>query len=138
MQFFVATIIIPLLSKVESTIQCLGSLVRKKGNFNSVEIILVDNGSTDSSLGFLFSFSQQYLNIKVIRNAQNFGIANANNQGMQFASGKYIILLNPYTYVTQDWLQCHKRWKHYARKSTPSLAFSYKEGKIINTFVKLF
>jgi GT2 family glycosyltransferase len=55
------------------------------------EVIVVDNASTDDTVARI----ETYSGIKIIRNTGNRGYAHANNQGIQQASGEYILLLNP-------------------------------------------
>ena len=57
-----------------------------------VEIIVVDNGSTDGSLQSINSL--EWPNLKIIANKENLGFAKAVNQGIRQAEGKYILLLN--------------------------------------------
>ena len=63
----------------------------------SVEIIVVDNGSTDGTLHFLDSL--KWPNLKIIKIDKNLGFAKANNQGIKAASGDLIMLLNSDTIV---------------------------------------
>lgn len=58
------------------------------------EVVVVDNGSGDSSLDFL---SGDYEPVTVLRNRNNEGFARANNQGWQAARGERILFLNPDT-----------------------------------------
>ncbi|MEO0077746.1 MAG: glycosyltransferase family 2 protein [candidate division WOR-3 bacterium] len=59
------------------------------------EILVVDNGSTDGTLDRL----SRYDHLKLIRNPSNTGYAHANNQGIRYAVGDYVLLLNPDTRV---------------------------------------
>lgn len=54
-------------------------------------IIVVDNGSTDGSREML---KKEFPNVDLIENPQNVGFATANNQGIQRARGRYLLLLN--------------------------------------------
>ena len=75
------------------------------------EIIVVDNGSSDSSLDrleqWIGSLNSQETNIperkiKILRNSTNLGFAVAVNQGIRAASGRDIVVLNPDCVVAQD------------------------------------
>lgn len=63
------------------------------------EIIVVDNNSSDDSC---LMMKNKFPNIKLIQNDRNFGFPKGNNIGVQFASGKYICILNPDTVVAED------------------------------------
>lgn len=66
------------------------------------EIIVVDNASSDDSHDMM----QQYFpEVKWIGNSENVGFSKANNQGVAIASGKYILILNPDTIISEDTLR---------------------------------
>lgn len=58
-----------------------------------LELILVDNASTDASVEFVES-SDTSFEVKVIRNARNLSFSEANNQGAELASGDLLLFLN--------------------------------------------
>lgn len=72
-------------------------------NYSNYEIIVVDNGSTDSSIGYLNSLKDQ-LPIKIIENETNQSFSKANNQAAQIAEGEYLVLLNNDIEPTYGWL----------------------------------
>ncbi|NTW32286.1 MAG: glycosyltransferase family 2 protein [Bacteroidetes bacterium] len=63
------------------------------------EIIVVDNNSTDDSIS---NIKTLYPNINIIENQYNAGFAEANNQGIRIAKGKFILMLNPDTELSDD------------------------------------
>ncbi len=65
-------------------------------------LIIIDNNSRDGSRSFLKRLNRK--NITVIYNYKNVGCAKAWNQGIKASRGKYILFLNPDTYVSSDWL----------------------------------
>jgi GT2 family glycosyltransferase len=81
--------------------KCLDSLFRQ--SFGDFEIILVDNDSSDDSVGFL---EENYYDsrLRIIKNPKNLGFASGNNLGIDNAQGKYILLLNNDTWVEDDFL----------------------------------
>ena len=77
---------------------CLLSVVRASEGLE-VEIFVVDNMSSDGSVDMV---SQRFPNIILIANKDNIGFAQANNQAVDRAKGKYILYLNPDTIVPED------------------------------------
>lgn len=79
---------------------CLISL--KKVNYQPLEIIVVDNHSSDGSQDYVKRFHPQ---VKLIENRENYGFAKGNNLGFKAASGDYLLFLNNDTQVTPDFLK---------------------------------
>lgn len=77
---------------------CLDSL--RLRTFEPIEIIVVDNASTDGTLEYLRSQPE----IRLIENTENRGFPAAVNQGMAIARGQQLLLLNNDTIVTTGWL----------------------------------
>jgi GT2 family glycosyltransferase len=68
---------------------------------DKLELILVDNGSTDGSIEFMRSHFPQ---VRLIENGTNVGFARANNIGTRQARGQYVAFLNNDTRVDAAWL----------------------------------
>ena len=76
--------------------QCLKSI---SNDFDkTIEVIVVDNNSTDKKVFEVLDKYQDKLSLKIIKNSQNTGFAKANNQGVQVAKGKWLIFINTDTY----------------------------------------
>lgn len=73
---------------------CRFSIAESKiGNRKSaIEIIVVDNASTDGSAERV---RRDFPQVTLVANERNMGFAAANNQGLRLASGRYFLLLNP-------------------------------------------
>jgi GT2 family glycosyltransferase len=80
---------------------CLESIVNntKYPNYN---IAVVDNGSTDRSISFIY---ERYPMIQVIRNNSNVGFSRANNIAIMSHDSDYYFLLNSDTQVMSGWLE---------------------------------
>lgn len=68
---------------------------------DSAKVYVADNASTDDSIGFL---KQQYPQVEIIRNAENFGFAKGYNEAIKKVDEPYLVLLNSDVEVTENWL----------------------------------
>ena len=84
----------------ELLLNCIESI--KKSAYKNLEIIVVDNISTDKSQKIC---KEKYPDIKLIQNDENFGYCEGNNIGIREAKGDYIIILNPDTIVESNWVE---------------------------------
>jgi O-antigen biosynthesis protein len=84
---------------VKEFLQNLLHSISKSSNKINREIIIVDNASNDGSVEFI---SEKFPEVNLIANTKNLGFSTANNIGMKQAKGKYILLLNPDTLVSED------------------------------------
>ncbi len=75
--------------------RCLTALLASEGDY-ALEIIVVDNASSDDSLEML---RNEFPFVRVIANQTNSGFASANNQGLALATGRLLLLLNPDTEI---------------------------------------
>jgi GT2 family glycosyltransferase len=80
---------------------CLTSILRLNYPKNLIEVIIVDNNSTDGSIELLQS---KYSWVKLIRNSKNQGFAKPSNDGARAASGEFVAFLNNDMRVQRDWL----------------------------------
>ena len=81
-------------------LNCVDSL--KKSTYTNLEIIVVDNISSDGSQT---KCKEKFPNIKLIQNEKNLGYCEGNNIGIKEAKGDYIVILNPDTIVEPNWIQ---------------------------------
>lgn len=72
--------------------QALQSVVGQ--DYPNVELIIIDNGSTDGSAERIAAFVQHHPSIQFIRNPVNVGLNRAFNQGLALAEGRYVIDLS--------------------------------------------
>jgi len=81
--------------------QCLESVARASQDIE-VETVVVDNASSDGSQEYI---KRLFPEIRYIYNENNEGFARANNKGIKATSGKYVLLLNPDTILSEDSLR---------------------------------
>jgi glycosyltransferase involved in cell wall biosynthesis len=80
---------------------CLCSLLDQ--TFKDYEIIILDDGSTDSTFDKIKKFNNKQ--IKVLRNKENLGIAKSRNIALKHSSGKYIFFTDADCIVNKKWIQ---------------------------------
>jgi GT2 family glycosyltransferase len=95
-----ASVIIPNWNGAHHLPTCLDSLRRQ--TYPHVEVVVVDNGSTDGSLELL---AQDYPKVRVLALGENRGFAGACNAGMEASQGELLVLLNNDTEVDAAWLE---------------------------------
>jgi len=79
--------------------QCLYSALKAANNMDSVEIFVVDNNSSDSSMAYL---NPKFPSVTFLENKENLGFSKANNVALKQCVGEYVLFLNPDTIVTED------------------------------------
>lgn len=82
--------------QVRDLLDCCVSSIHNCVSALNLEIIVVDNASTDGTPEWLRRY---YPQVQVVPNTENLGFSKANNQGLKLARGRYLMLLNPDTVV---------------------------------------
>ncbi|OMD84383.1 hypothetical protein BSK49_21145 [Paenibacillus odorifer] len=91
---------------------CIKS-IREYCTNDNYEIIIVDNDSSDDSIKLI---EMNFNNIKVVRNSSNEGFAKANNIGLLYADGEYVLLLNSDTIFLNDNITLAKEFMNNHRE----------------------
>ncbi len=115
--------------------ECLGALYAQC--VPPLEILIIDNASTDDSLDVVEAFRAQLSTeereppqsipeLRLICNAENIGFGCANNQGIRVSSGEFVLLLNADVVLEQDFLL------HLLTVMQSSNAAGLAVGKLLN------
>lgn len=103
--------------------KCLSSLLSQ--TLQDIEIICVDDASTDSSLTILNAYAAKDERIKVVHLPQNAGIAKARNAGLSISTGEYIAFVDSDDWLSED--ACEKVLDVFKRyPSTDTVLFHVK------------
>lgn len=93
------SIIIPVYNVEEYLTQCINSVINQ--NFSKLEIILVNDGSTDNSGLICDAYTLKHDNVSVIHK-ENSGVSDARNLGIEQAKGEYIWCLDSDDFMEKD------------------------------------
>lgn len=96
------SIILPVYNVGEYLEECFYSIVKQ--TYSSIEIIFVDDGSTDNSAELLEKFKALDSRVRVFRK-ENGGVSSAKNTGLKYANGDYITFIDPDDYVSNDYVE---------------------------------
>jgi len=116
------SLIIPVYNLEHYIERCLNSIVNQDMDSNEFEVIIINDGSTDNSIGIIEKYITSYSNFKLFTIANN-GVSNARNQGLMKSKGEYIFFIDG-----DDWLYENKLKSVYEKVTTHNLdiaKFSY-------------
>ena len=128
MQQYNISVIIPVYNGEKYLKKCLNSIVNQT-IFKSLQVIVVNDGSTDNTLYILRTYKKNYDNI-IALNILNAGVSNARNIGIEVARGDYITFVD-----SDDWLESDCYEKMY-RKACESKADIVAAGFFVSNDTK--
>lgn len=113
------SIIIPAYNAEKFIDRCLKSVINEIAD--NMELIIIDDESTDNTYEICKAYESQYSNIRVIHKI-NEGVSVARNVGIENAQGKYILFLD-----SDDWLEAgwSKNIKNFLSENWDMTAFAY-------------
>jgi len=97
------SIVVPIYNAEKYLERCLKSLVRQ--TFQDIEILCVNDGSTDGSQEIIDGFSKRYPDLVVSLPKTNGGVADARNYGLKQAQAEYVTFMDNDDWVDPDWIE---------------------------------
>ena len=101
MQVLVSAII-PVFNNIKTLKRCVESVLSQ--TYPNLEIILVDNGSTDSSDVLCDEFGARDPRVSVLHE-KNEGVSATRNQGVRIAKGEFITFIDSDDHITPDYVE---------------------------------
>ncbi len=102
------SVIIPVYNTAEYLDQCVASVVNQ--SYRDLEILLIDDGSTDGSAEKLRGWEKKDPRISIIQKEQNSGVSSSRNLGLQRATGEYIAFADSDDWLDPDFYSELHRW----------------------------
>ncbi|WP_288479597.1 glycosyltransferase [uncultured Clostridium sp.] len=99
----IVSVVVPFYNVEKYICRCLESIINQ--TFNDIEIILINDGSTD----FSYEKIQKYIdsdNRIIYLEHENIGLGETRNRGIDIASGKYIAFIDSDDYIENDMIEC--------------------------------
>ncbi len=128
------SVIVPVYNVEKYLKKCIESIISQ--SLKDIEIILVNDGSTDNSLKICQQFSKMDNRIRLINKA-NTGVSDTRNTGIEEATGEYIMFVD-----SDDWLEkqaCEIAYKEAKKEDADSVIFCYyRESSKGNTSKDIF
>jgi|GEM_PF-511300 len=110
--------------------RCIDSILAQ--TYLNVEVIIVDDGSTDGSAQSCDNYSASHTNVHVIHK-ENGGLSTARNAGIEQATGKYICFLDSDDYLEPDYLSVLHR--NIVKEDADISVCGYYKDKLNKTIV---
>ncbi len=130
------SIIVPVYNSEKYLKDCLASLINQ--TLKEIEIIAIDDASSDKSLEILKEYEKKYPNkIKIYTNSKNLGQGATRNKGIEHATGEYIGFLDSDDYVNFNmYAKMYDMAKKYDNPEiiTTGLVFAKNSDYLINSF----
>lgn len=96
------SVVVPVYNVEKYLPKCLDSLVNQI--FKNIQVILVDDGSTDQSGKMCDEYAFENANFEVIHK-QNGGLSSARNEGIKYCKGKYVTFLDADDWFSNDYIE---------------------------------
>lgn len=96
----VISVIVPVYNAEKYLSKCLDSVCNQ--SLKEIEVILINNASTDNSLKICENFAEKDKRITILNSSINLGPQGARNIGINYASGKYIAFVDSDDWIDND------------------------------------
>lgn len=96
------SVIVPIYNREKYIRNCLDSIINQ--TYHNIEVVCVDDKSTDSSLSICDDYAKNDNRIKVVALEKNQGVSNARNTGIVNATGEWIAFVDSDDYIEENML----------------------------------
>lgn len=131
------SVIVPVYNKEDYLKRCINSVLNQ--TYKNLEIILINDGSTDNSKGILTGFAREYEQIRYYEFQRNYGVARARNYGLSKATGEYVYFLDADDYLVVQAVEVLvDNIRDYSAIAGPLLKKTVKDSSIKDVNVQLY
>ena len=129
------SVIVPIFNVEKYLSRCIDSILNQ--SLNNIEIILIDDGSTDNSLSICKEYEEKDCRIKVFHQ-ENMGLTAVRRKGISEAKGEYAIFVDSDDYISEE--TCEEMYNYSKENHLKLLIADYylvkeNECKIVKGFL---
>ncbi len=126
-----ATVIIPVFNAEKFIYKCLDSVIKQ--TYSNIEIIVVDDGSTDNSAEIIRKIGDRRVNLL---NKKNKGVSNARNEGLKHVKGEVVVFVDADDYLEPQYIETMVKAMEISNSDIAICGYNTvnEEGKVIDTF----
>lgn len=138
------SVIIPVYNAEQYLRQCLDSVINQ--TLKNIEIICINDGSTDKSLQIIKEYQQKDKRIILVNLKQNKGVSNARNEGIKLSIGHYIAFVDADDFLEKNYIEKlseHEAdivacsfYKEYPFKNEKNIIVKEKISRTKDEFIK--
>ena len=89
------SVITPVYNAENYLVECIESVINQTIGFENIQLILINDGSTDNSKAIMDSYSEKYSNIESYHLGESHGVGGvARNEGLKYIQGEYLMFLD--------------------------------------------
>lgn len=99
------TVILPVYNAKDYIERCLDSILSQ--TYNDFEIMVINDGSTDSSYEIIKKYKEKYQDKIIVVNQENKGVAKTRNESIKIADSKYIMFVDNDDYLDNDYIETY-------------------------------
>jgi len=129
---YVVSVVLPIHNASRFLPECLESL--KDQTYQDIQIIAIDDKSSDNSLAILKKFQKEYKGLEIHKNKKRYGLAVCYNRSLKLAKGRFITFMNPHD---TNAISRFKRQVNFLLKNPKAVAVGTQYTSIDNESRKL-
>ena len=99
---YLISVIVPVFNGERYLSECLDSIVNQTLGIDKIELILVDDYSSDNSVNIIKEYISRYPSIKLYQHSNNLGVSSSRNTGLKYATADFITFLDCDDYISPN------------------------------------
>ncbi|HEV8676841.1 MAG TPA: glycosyltransferase family 2 protein [Methylomirabilota bacterium] len=104
-EYLKVSVVVPAYNGSGTVRECVGSVLASDYPTDSIEVVVVDDGSRDDTYAVLRELEAAHKQVRVVKHERNLGAARARDTGIKQATGDVVCVLSQDTFADASWLR---------------------------------